>query len=517
MTEIAASAGRERALWACLRVPDLALDVFARGWAPAAHARPFVVSSGGHYPRVVGANAAARQAGVRHDQLISAALALAPDLALRDRDPASEAAALAEIATAALAFTPMVTLAPPDAVIADIGASVRLFGGLRPLVVQLLGAVRTQGYDPALALAPTPAAALVLARAGRTAPVLARTGLAAALAAIPLRWLDLEPAARDVLSAAGIATFGEIAALPRAGLARRVGTAVIDALDRALGRVPDARLPYAPPPRFEARLPLPAPADDAQALGFALQRLVVQLAHWLTARGLGVTHLTLTLAHERYIHARGIVPTVVPFALGAPARATAHLTGVLRERLARVALPAPVEALLLASDETAPLAARNLGLLPGDEAQRVEVPLLERLRARLGDDAVTLLAPHAEHRPELAQREAALVPAHPARAAKADADLSASAAAIATRQAQSLPPRPLWLLDAAQPIGDRLEARPWVLRDGPERIESGWWDGRDLRRDYFVAETPEGELRWIYRDHRYGTDDGEWFLHGIYG
>ena len=61
-----------------------------------------------------------------------------------------------------------------------------------------------------------------------------------------------------------------------------------------------------------------------------------------------------------------------------------------------------------------------------------------------------------------------------------------------------------------------LEAQPWVLRDGPERIESGWWDGADVRRDYFVAESPRGETVWIYRDHRYGIDDGEWFLHGVF-
>ena len=54
------------------------------------------------------------------------------------------------------------------------------------------------------------------------------------------------------------------------------------------------------------------------------------------------------------------------------------------------------------------------------------------------------------------------------------------------------------------------------MRDGPERIESGWWDGKDVRRDYFVAENPQGEIMWIYRDHRYGIDDGEWFLHGVF-
>ena len=78
------------------------------------------------------------------------------------------------------------------------------------------------------------------------------------------------------------------------------------------------------------------------------------------------------------------------------------------------------------------------------------------------------------------------------------------------------PPRPVWLLAESEPLGHLLEAQPWVLRDGPERIESGWWDGADVRRDYFVAENPRGETVWIYRDHRYGIDDGEWFLQGVF-
>jgi len=77
-------------------------------------------------------------------------------------------------------------------------------------------------------------------------------------------------------------------------------------------------------------------------------------------------------------------------------------------------------------------------------------------------------------------------------------------------------PRPLWLLPVPQPLAGLLDAQPWVLREGPERIESGWWDGADVRRDYYVAESPAGELAWIFRDHRRGTDDGEWFLHGLF-
>jgi protein ImuB len=88
--------------------------------------------------------------------------------------------------------------------------------------------------------------------------------------------------------------------------------------------------------------------------------------------------------------------------------------------------------------------------------------------------------------------------------------------AAPTRPQAPFAPRPLWLLTEPQPLSSLLEKHPWVLRDGPERIESGWWDGGDVRRDYFVAASPTGELAWIYRDHRYGVDDGEWFLHGVF-
>ena len=117
-------------LWACLLFPSLPLDVFVRALKPAEATRPLVVTSGGHHPRVVAANAAARDAGIRCDQLVSAALALAPDVTLRERDLAAEEAALAEAATLALAFTPNASIAKPDAVVAEIAGSVHLFGGL---------------------------------------------------------------------------------------------------------------------------------------------------------------------------------------------------------------------------------------------------------------------------------------------------------------------------------------------------------------------------------------------------
>jgi len=514
-------------LWACLWLPSLSLEVFTRATAPDAASHPFVVTSGGHYPRVVATNAAADAAGIRRDQLVSAALALAPDVVLHERDVAAEHEALCDVATAALAYTPCASLAAPNAVVAELEGSIRLFGSLTHLLERLLCDVAARGHDARLALAPTPLAALLLARNGATMRVPDRDALPAALAPLPLAALDFDADTLATLKAAGIATFGAAVALPRAGLARRFGQPFVDTLDRALGRTPDPREPYRPPAHFERTLPLPAPVATVEALGFAVNRLVHDFAGWLLARGLGVVRMSLSLVHERYVRERGTPPTVATFALGAPARASAHLQTVLRERLARVALPAPVEAIVLASDVTAPLAGRNLGLLPEDEAGSVVVPLVERLRSRLGDAAVTVPAALAEHRPELAAHDATPADAARERPATVLAPKQASVAAGvrdgAKRRARTspvpaaaAPPRPIWLLDEAQPLGSALEAKPWVLRDGPERIESGWWDGRDFRRDYFVAENPHGGIVWIYRDHRYGVDDGEWFLHGLF-
>lgn len=474
--------------WIALVFPTLALDVFARAQAPG-DTTPFLVHDDGRAPRVVAANAAARDAGVREGLPLAAALALCPHVAQQLRDPGAEEAALVQLATFALAFTPAVSIAD-DAIVADIGGSLRLFGGEATLAAALVDGVRERGYTVHSALAATPLAALARARHGGD-PALP-------LVALPLRCFDVDADALAVLAAAGVHTFGDAERLPRAGLARRCGRALIGTLDRAAGRASDPRIAFVPPPQFAAKLELPASVEDVAALAFAVHRLVQELAAWLLARGLGATALSLALSHEHALARRlDSRCTHARFALASPSRTAAHLTHVMRERLARIALPAPVAGIALATEAVAPLAGRNASLLPGSEANVPEVPLIDRLRARLGEDAVRLVVPYADHRPEQAMRAPPV-----GRAAEAAAPPDA--------------PRPVWLLARPQPLAGLCEAQPWVLREGPERIESGWWDGGDVRRDYFVAESPAGEVAWIFRDHRRGTDDGDWFLHGLF-
>jgi protein ImuB len=76
---------------------------------------------------------------------------------------------------------------------------------------------------------------------------------------------------------------------------------------------------------------------------------------------------------------------------------------------------------------------------------------------------------------------------------------------------------PLWLLKEPRSLSYQ-DGRPYLggpleAESGAERIESGWWDGQDIARDYFVARDPQGARFWIYRDL---GDASAWYLHGVF-
>jgi len=453
---------------------------------------PWVVSHGnGTRRQVLLCNELAAARGIRAGMPLSAAHGLTHSLHVRARDTAAECQALNAIAAWAGQFTSLVSLAPPHALLLEIKGSLTLFKGLSALLRRILGEISALGYHCDFGVAPTPLAAGLLARAGMTQPVMHLQELQAALRELSLDLLGLDDKQTRALHGLGLRRLGDLLRLPRADLARRLGLNLIDYLDRLLGRRSDPREPYIPPPRFERRLPLPAETADIEALLFPAQRLLLELAGFLRARDAGTQRLHWALAHYRR------PSTQMTLGLATPGRDAPHLLTLLREHLARITLDHPVEAIELRVNELHSLQPRALTLDGEDAAEAEDWPrLVERLRARLGDEAVQGLKCHDDHRPEAAWRTCA-----PGEASRATPPLA----------------RPLWLLP--QPIA--LETRdrrphldgPLQLIDGPERIESGWWDGGDVARDYFIASGDSHARYWVFRERR---NDRRWFLHGYF-
>ena len=382
--------------------------------------------------------------------------------------PSLPSGTLEHIAAWACQFTPKVSLEPPQALLAEVEGSLRYFGGMGGLLEKLRTGLSELGFEAALATAATPRAALWRARAGGTK-----------LEEVPLSATGVEAA---FFKSIGVSTVGELLRLPREGLARRCGQALLDDLDRALGKAPEARKFFAPPQRFAAKLELPAEVTHAEGLLFAARRLLVRLEGLLAARHEGVRGFVLTLIGSKTAFAS------IEVRLASPSRDAGRFSELLRERLAALSLTRPVEAVRVEARDFTPLHARTAGMF-GDPAGEEEnwARLLERLRARLGHDGVYAVATHPDHRPEYAWR----------RIEPGDWD---------PHEPRSVGPRPLWLARQARRLGEV----PFDLLAGPERIESGWWDGDDARRDYFVAQFKDSSLVWVYREA------GEWFLHGFF-
>jgi protein ImuB len=376
--------------------------------------------------------------------------------------------ALAPLAGWACQFTPRVAQAPPDALLAEVEASLRYFGGQDVLLQTLRVGLEALGVAASLAVAPTGLAALWLARGGGSS-----------LETLPLEATGFD---LDFFRGIGVATVGEALALPRDGLALRCGSAVVDALDRACGRLPETYAFFAPPASFSARLELPGEAAHAEALLFPARRLLSQLAGLLAARQEGIRAFTLRLVHF------DSSSEDFEIQLASASRDAARLAVLLRERLDRKKLEQPVEAIELHAADFTPLGLRSGGLF-GDRAGEEEdwARLLERLRTRLGCEAVCGLATQPDHRPEHAWR----------RVEPGEWD---------PREFRQPGARPLWLLQQPR----RLAEAEFTLLAGPERIECGWWDGDEAKRDYFIARLTNDAAGWIYRE------GGEWNLHGLF-
>lgn len=453
----------------------------------------------------------AQRAGVRVGMRRGSVQMLLPDAQIRQRAAERESASLHSAAMALLQFSPQVAAAEQASILLNVGASLSLFGGVRRLRRLVLQSMTTLGLSAAIGVAPTARAAWLLAHAAAAATRSGRYCLSLPKLSRHLNTLPvaLLPAARpwlEWLQGIGCVKLGGLRQLPRAGLQRRCGKALLPSLDCAYGEATELYPWITVAPQFKARIELPDRIEHAEAIFNFARSLLLQLCGWLCSQQLALSAFELQLEHERGRLA--IAPTPLVVALAEASWQEAHLSRLLKERLAQLKLTAPVIALRLHATQVIAMQPPSACLFPEpggstEDAHR----LLELLVARLGAENVLQAAPLADHRPEVANH---WIPA------------------LQARPAPPAPPilqRPAWLLPQAIPLavhqhrpcyGTRLK-----LMSPPERIEAGWWNGQLVTRDYFVAENAEHQRCWIYRERISPSqqDHGEaaWYLHGVFG
>lgn len=410
------------------------------------------------------------------------------------------------LAWLALQFSPRVAQLE-EAVVLEVEASLRLFGGARALHRRLRAAALQSGLSlQAISWAPTSLGALALARArignGLTQP------LAALLDDLPLQVLSAVHAHAAMLARLGCRRLADVRRLPRAALARRFGTALLQALDQAYGELPEAHQWLQLPDQFQARLELPYRVEHAPALLHFVQLLLRQLCGWLAARHAGVQQLSLAWDHDSMRSRDSAAGGQLRIGTAETTRDFSYLSRLLSEHLAQLQLAAPAGELRLSADTVLPLTELSGSLLPraAEQAREPLHQLLERLAVRLGPEQV---------------REGRLLEDHRLEQMQCWQRWPVSARQAVLRRPGS--PQPSWLLTPPQRLStqrDRpLYQGPLQQVAGPQRIEAGWWDvsanGRPQQRDYFLFHSAAAGLLWIYAE-RLSADEQGWFLHGVF-
>ena len=294
-------------LWVAVHLPLLSLESFAATLPAAAAQQPLALIDA---HRIVSANAAAQQLGVKPGLKRATALALAPHLTLAQADARRDEEALRAVAHTALAFTPSVTIQPandavgadraaPDTVLLEVQGSLRYFGGLQSLLQRLQRALVPLGHSLHLANAPTALGAALLARVHRRFDGVDLALMQRTLDAAPVWLLGPGRAHWEALQGMGLRTLADLRCLPRSGVARRFSAALLDELDRAYGAVPDPRISIVLPPAFESRLELFARADTTEQVLHGAGLLLDRLIAWLAAQHAFVRRFTLVMQHER--------------------------------------------------------------------------------------------------------------------------------------------------------------------------------------------------------------------------
>lgn len=407
----------------------------------------------------------------------------------------------------ALQFTPRVAQVD-EALVLELAGSLRLWGGEERLVRRFLGRKArlvhvpyAQGATSFIAIA-----LLRLACQGIPLPRAVPDGL-------PLATLSAARPCLDTLARTGCRTWGQLRALPRAGVARRFGAALLRALDAAYGEQPENHVWLSLPEVFDQRLDLPMLATTAPELMHAVQRLLGELQVWLRASQRGVLALELEWTLDlRRLDGVDLPPhEQLTVRTAEPAQSMFHLRRLVGEQLARARLAAPANQLRLRTLEVAPWAGATTSLLPEEQRQGERLhELVERLSARLGPQQVRVLRLQADHRPEgmqrwVSARDALAVPVVPRSEAVAAPALY-----------------PAWLLSVPLRLpveGDKPQYHgPLQLLSRAQRLETGWWDSAaPALRDYFIARSDTAGLLWIYRERpRLSEASARWFLHGIY-
>ncbi|GIW78743.1 MAG: protein ImuB [Gemmatales bacterium] len=438
------------------------------------------------------------------------------DQAFVRHDAEADRADLHELANWCQQFSPVVGVEDrlpsslgAEGLLLDITGCALLFGGEDRLLQCVLQRFQQRGYFVRAAIADTIGAAWAVAHFGKErAAVVPPQQQERVLRPLPVAALRLSATTIAALTDFAIDTIEQLQALPRALLPARFGEELVRRLDQALGTVAEIIVPIQPPVPIEATWEFEQPVSHRNALAVVLRQLARRIMDELIARSKGVVQLEVRL------HCPGKQDVVFPVGFLRPCQALEHLMELVLLHLERVEVPGEITGAELRVLQAAVVDMQQSPFFDGadkGDASRQLAQLIERLSSRLGSKRVVRPRLRADWQPEYAVRWQPLVGPGSERFLEGDSRPVTLSRPLRLRRKPSAI-EAVSVVPEGPPIRFFWKDRNYAIVCcwGQERIETGWWRGRHIERDYFQVETESGQRFWIFRQ----IGKGNWFLHG---
>lgn len=472
-------------LWLCLRFDLLPLQCLSR-----CEQQPVVVLAA---QRVLRANDCAAALGIYQGMGTATVRTLVGDEPVRllERDEQAEQECLQQLCCWAYGITPTLCIWQADSLQLEIGGCLGLFQGLDALLLEVISGISNRGYRVRYALAPTPKAAWLLSFAARDIAMAIQQPLEQRIGPLPLNLLIQFTSTVDSLRRAGLHTLGDVLKLPSAALGRRCGKKFTLFLQQLLGQREDLQLDYRPPETFNDAYWFGYEVKTNDELLPAVQRLLQSLCDFLRNTQLQTSEITWQLV--------GIDHKLQDVCV----RSTSSHSDwknwyqLTRIRFERLQLRGSVEGLALVCPQLRAGQQDSIDLFSPRNQREPLASLLDRLRNRLGLQAIEKVGCRDEHLPEFALR------------------VSSDSAGDEHSSTAHCAQRPFWLLPQPQALRQHGVRLYWKgalqLVYGPERIEDNWWQDA-VSRDYYIAADSSGQHYWIFHDRL----ARQWYIHGVF-
>lgn len=463
-----------------------------------------------------------------------------------EHDPAADLLALEQLVETLEKFSPVIgleqdlrqidgrkkikTTAPfhPSSILLDVTGLSHLFGGYEALAASVSRHCRQKDYCTRIAIANTTGLAWGVAHFSSAcqfdAPLVVPTEPTQITASLPVVGLRIDATTGQTLARLGIETIGQLLAIDRGDLRSRLGDDLIRRLDQLTGRIQEPVIVNRKLPEFTANKALEYATSDRATIEVVVNRLVAELCDELKSRQLGSLVWKVRLLSSQ--QTVGIDFRVSLFQATATADHVVPLVSMQLEQslMARRRHELSISEIIVEVSSCVLLVQQQRQLF--DENPRLDsqalAHLINRLSSRLGADNVVYPTFQSGAQPELSFQFRPLVDPHRKRRR------------TKTIQSSHVLGRPLRLLSPpievsvrradikdSQPAfrkpvqiafhNDVNRSTQAIVRSwGPERIETGWWRGATVQRDYWSIVLDAGTQFWVFCDLK----QGKWFVHG---